>query len=234
MPFVDSPDALAALFGSVLPIGEVLPFGDPGAPEDHVVFEWIGLADYVNEWNGKQATRGANVTSVDAAIRYRTPDGTTEIALVEWKYTESYPHVTPKPDPAKHAVRRARYEGLWGSVVRTDQLDLEELFVEPIYQMLRQQMLAHEMEQARELGADRVRVVYAAPGANTALWRSLATTALRSVGCDDVRNLWQVLRLEPDRFAWLDTAGFVAPAAPTSAEFKDRYAHLTAGTELQA
>jgi hypothetical protein len=30
----------------------------------------------------------------------------------------------------------------------------------------------------------------------------------------------------PDRFAYLDSAVFVSEAAPTSAEFKDRYGHL--------
>jgi hypothetical protein len=43
-----------------------------------------------------------------------------------------------------------------------------------------------------------------------------------------VRELWDALRLEHDRFSWPDTASFVAPDAPTSDEFKDRYAHLAA------
>ena len=172
--------------------------------------------DYLNESKGGKRTRGANVTSVDAAIRYVAPDGATEIALIEWKYTEAYPSPSPKPDAAKNATRRSRYEDLWGSVVRTDLLDLEDLFVEPIYQMLRQQMLAHEMEQAHELGADRVRVVYAAPAANAALWSSLSTPTLREFPdpgtegpVDDIRLVWDALRLEPDRFVHLDTAWFV-------------------------
>lgn len=231
MPFVDDPQSLAAIFGSVLPIETVLPCGDPGAPDDHVVFELIGLVDYLNEWNGKLPTRGANVTSLDAAIRYVASDSAIEIALIEWKYTESYLSVSPKHDAAKNATRRKRYENLWGSVVRTDLLDLDDLFVEPIYQMLRQQMLAHEMEQAHELGADRVRVVYAAPAANTELWTSIANSELRSVGRDDIRELWDTLRLVPDRFTWLDTAALVAPDTPTSTEFKDRYAHLDAEGE---
>lgn len=233
MPFVDDPQSLAELFAPVLPIETVVPFGDPGAPNDHVVFEWIGLVDYLNESTGAKRTRGANVTSVDAAIRYVASDGAIEIALIEWKYTEAYPSPSPKHDAAKNATRRSRYEDLWGSVVRTDLLDLEDLFVEPIYQMLRQQMLAHEMEQAHELGADRVRVVYAAPAANLALWSSLATPKLREFhvpGSDapvgDITEVWGALRLEPDRFVRLDTASLVAPEAPTSGDFKDRYSHL--------
>ncbi|MBM3675200.1 MAG: hypothetical protein FJW88_09665 [Actinobacteria bacterium] len=232
-PLVNDPDALRVIFGSVLPIAEVLPFADPGAPDDHLVFEWIGLHDYLGEGGGKQRTRGANTTSADAALRYRAPDGTVEIALVEWKYTERYPAPHPDPTPSATATRRGRYAPLWDRVVRTDVLGLTDLFVEPFYQLLRQQMLAHEMELAGELDADRVRLVYAAPGANVALWSSFATPVLRDVVLPGrhapfthVLDLWRALLLEPDRFVWLDTARIVADDAPTSTELKDRYRHL--------
>jgi hypothetical protein len=238
MPFVTEPASLKALLRGVLPIEQVVQFDDPGAPEDHVVFEWIGLTDYLNEGNGKRRSRGANTTSSDAAIKYRTPDGETEIALIEWKYTESYPSPHPKPNDPSNATRRARYESLWGSVVRTDLLELDDLFVEPFYQLLRQQMLAHEMERNAELGAQRVRLVYAAPARNRALWSSLPTQKLRDLqlpttgkATSDVRELWDALPLEDDRFAWLDTASFVAAGAPTSVEFKDRYAHIAAPSD---
>jgi hypothetical protein len=91
MPFVHDADGLQTLFAPVLDIDQVLPFGDRDAPDDLVVFEWIGLHDYLHEGNGKPRTRGANATSTDGAIRYRTPDGSIEIALVEWKYTEFLP-----------------------------------------------------------------------------------------------------------------------------------------------
>ena len=97
-PFVRNPAALAAIFGKVLPIDEVLPFSaDGGAAHlssfdttDSVVFEWQGLENHLNEWVGTP-TRGSKATSADAAIRYRSTDGSIELALIEWKYTESYP-----------------------------------------------------------------------------------------------------------------------------------------------
>jgi hypothetical protein len=201
------------------------------------VFEWIGERDYLNEAAGKTRRRGALATSADAAIRYRALDGSIEIALIEWKYTESYTTPHPKPSEQANATRRRRYGPLWSSVVRTDLLELDDLFVEPFYQMLRQQMLAHEMERAREHDADRVRLVYAAPARNEALWSSFPTPKLKSLsrpGRDDVarnvRDLWDALLLEPDRFVWLDTAVFVAPSAPTSQQFKRRYKHLGPGS----
>jgi hypothetical protein len=233
MPFVDDPASLKTLFESVLPIDKVVPFGDPGAPDDYVVFEWVGLHDYLHEGNGKPRTRGANATSVDAAIRYRTPSGDIEIGLIEWKYTESYPLTQIDPADPKNVTRRKRYESLWEAVVRSDQFELHDFFAEPVYQLFRQQMLAHEMEKAHELHAAKVRVVYAAPGANAALWSSIPTNKLRTLvlpssgePTTDLRELWDALRLEEDRFMWFDTAALVAPDAPTSAEFKDRYGHL--------
>jgi hypothetical protein len=100
---------------------------------------------------------------------------------------------------------------------------LEALFVEPVYQLLRLQMLAREMERSRELGADRVRLVWATSAANEALFASVPAWA---DGFTDVRDLWRSMQIEGDRFGWLDTACFVDPDAPTSDEFKARYGHI--------
>lgn len=48
-----------------------------------MTFEYIGPTDYFNEGNGSARTRGSMCTSVDAAFRYRTREGLTELALVE-------------------------------------------------------------------------------------------------------------------------------------------------------
>jgi hypothetical protein len=225
MPFVDNPTALNWLFGDLLPIREVLRFGDPQAPDDHVAFEWIGLDDHLGEGEGRPRTRGARTTSADAAIRYRTPDGGVEIALIEWKYTEAY--LDAEEDPDKRTTRLRRYGPRWQRAVRTDVVRLEALFIEPVFQLLRLQMLAREMECRQELGADRVRLIWAAPAANDALFASVP----RWAGFTDVRDLWQAMQVEPGRFDWLDTARFVEADAPTSTEFKTRYAHLASGAE---
>lgn len=88
------PDDLARVLGTVLDVAEVLPFDASTSSlfdrTDHVVFEWVGLENHLNEWQGKSGTLGANNTSADAAVRYRTSSGDIEIALIEWKYTEQY------------------------------------------------------------------------------------------------------------------------------------------------
>jgi hypothetical protein len=248
-PFVDRPDDLKRIFGSVLPIDEVLPFDAPGSSPyertDHVVFEWPGLVSHINEWTGSTPSRGAYSTSLDAAIRYRTTAGRIEIGLIEWKYIERYSNGHLSGDSEKQATRRERYIKAFSDPegpIRGDLFDYEEYFFEPIYQLFRQQLLAWRMEQAHELGADIVRVVLVAPGANSAFWDSLPTVGWRELAGGDpfgvVKAFASVLR-RPDRFCYLDSATLVDQSSPLGDDFKARYGHLgsTIGlpkTELSA
>ena len=87
MPMANDPRLLVAAFGQVLPIGEPLPIED----RRYLTFEYIGAADHLAEAKpGIARERGRFCTSTDAAIRYHRPGGGIEIALIEWKYTESY------------------------------------------------------------------------------------------------------------------------------------------------
>jgi hypothetical protein len=234
-PFVSSPGALARMLGTVLDIADVLPFGaetaSPFDRTDHVVFEWIGLANHLNEWRGESGTRGANNTSADAAVRYRTPAGQTELALIEWKYTEQYLGHELSGGETSKAVRAARYVDLLAdedSPIRTDLVGLDDLLVEPFYQLMRLQLLAWRMETAHELDVDRVRVVYMAPSANGELARSFNRPSLRALAgpSGSVFDAWRALLRRPDRFVFLDTAALVTPDAPPSAEFRARYGHI--------
>jgi hypothetical protein len=228
-PMIRDGESLKQFFGGVLDIATVLPFGDLAFdPEDLMVFEWVGLDNYLGEWSGKLPTRGANVTSTDAAIRYETSDGSVEVALVEWKYTEEY-HGKRLNKERTTKVRMPRYrERFLSGPYRTDRIQYEDLFVEPLYQMMRQQLLAHAMEEAHELGAERVRVVYAAPSRNSELRTSLLDVHKAATASDDLIDVWQGMLRDDfaDRFHYLDTAALVAPAAPTSEEFRTRYGHI--------
>jgi hypothetical protein len=242
-PFVDDPDALRRMFRTVLPIGEVLPFGADTVSAhdqtDHVVFEWTGLEDYLGEHPGRSATRGAHNTSADAAIRYRTPAGGIEVALIEWKYTEEYLGSALHGGETKTAVRRELYRPLFADLdgpLRTDLIPYEDLFVEPFYQLMRLQMLAWAMEQAHELGAEIVRLLVVAPSANVALGQSFNRPSQRSLGegfgalsfarPETVFHAWRAMQRRPDRFTFLDSSFLVAPDSPVSEEFKARYGHI--------
>lgn len=236
-PLVDQPDALRRLFEPHLSIGEVVPF-DASTPSpfdatDHVVFEWNGAHDHLGERGGTAGTRGAHSTAVDAAIRYRTEAGDIEVALIEWKYTEQYRGHRLSGGAASMQTRYGRYRRLFDdpdAPIRNDVVDYHSLFREPLYQLMRQQLLAWRMEQARELGAERVRLVVVAPSLNHELATSYEPEALKGaaeLGDDPtVHEIWRQLLRRPDRFVYVDGTDFVAPGAPTSDEFKARYGHI--------
>ncbi len=231
-PFVGRPAALAEVFAQMLPIGEVVPFGAATANgfdrSDCVVFEWIGLRDYLGERTTGRGSRGSHTTSADAALRYVNYDGDVEVALIEWKYTERYLGQELDGDDAYMVTRKDRYRALWqdpDGPLRTDLIPYDDLFVEPFYQLMRLQMLASEMEKDPEVGASVVRVIIVAPMRNLELAQSFNRESQHELGAD-VWRAWAVMQQRSNRYNVLDSATLVGPEAPTSAEFKDRYGHL--------
>lgn len=215
---VRNPAQIVRAFGPVLgtvEVGQV----EPGR---WLTFEYIGSADHLNEAVGGIRTRGAHCTSVDAAFVHRTADGVRELVLVEWKYTEHYRQRSA--EPAKDAVRLGRYGHLLtapeGPIV-DGLVPFVELLQEPLYQLMRQQLLAHELEKERAHGVDRVRVAHVMPAGNCAFHQSLYGDQVRQLGAT-VGEVWHRLLRRPDRFVEIDSAVFVDPAI-TSADYVERY-----------
>jgi hypothetical protein len=215
---VTDPARIVRAFGDVLGIDEVLQI-EPGR---YLTFEYIGPTDYFGECPGGTRTRGAHCTSVDAAFLHRAVDGVVELVLVEWKYTESYR--PRKPDPKKDAVRFGRYGGAFADPdgpVRSDVLSFEHVLDEPFYQLVRQQILAHELEKAAAEGASRVRVVHVLPKGNLEYQQSLTRPEHRALGAG-VSEVWSKLLRHSERFLSLDSAVFLDPEI-TSYEYVTRY-----------
>lgn len=159
--------------------------------------------------------RGFGRTSIDAAFRYRTPEGVHELALVEWKYTEAY---SARGLSGNDAGKQAKYGDLWrdptgpirSAEVGDGELSLDDVLVEPFYQLVRQQLLAWRLEQTGV--ADVVRVLHVTPAGNTAYQASLPRPKLRALG-PSVKDVWGAM-LRPsfaDRSLWLDSARFLEP-----------------------
>jgi hypothetical protein len=164
-------------------------------------------------------------TSVDAAFLHRGTDGVVELVLVEWKYTESYR--VRSAEPAKDAERLRRYADLLADPegpVRSEVLSFEHLCDEPFYQLVRQQLLAHALEQDGAEGAERVRLVHVSPAGNLAYQQSLARPEHRALGAT-VSEVWQQLLRHPSRFVSMDSAVF-ADADITSSEYVARYGRV--------
>ena len=212
------PERVRRAFGAPLGIAEVLEI-EPGRA---LTFEYIGPTDVFGESPTGARVRGTHCTSVDAAFLHHRHDGLCELVLVEWKYTEHYE--LRRPDPRKDEVRWRRYGAAWSaedSPVRPDVLPFALVLDEPFYQLVRQQLLAHELEKAGAHGADRVRVVHVLPAANDAYRSSLVRPEHRAAG-RSVSEVWQRMLRRPDRFVPLDAAHFV-DAGITSQEYVRRY-----------
>lgn len=111
--------------------------------------------------------------------------------------------------------------------MRTDVLSFELILDEPFYQLVRQQLLAHELEKAGAHDADRVRVLHVLPAANDAYQASLVRPEHRSVG-GTVSQVWQRMLVRPDRFVPVDSAMFLDEEV-TSAEYLLRYGPTQGG-----
>lgn len=220
---VSDPDRIKLAFGGVVDIAEVLHIEDGR----FLTFEYIGPTDYFGEGirNGKEVgrRRGANCTSVDAAFLYRTTANVTELALVEWKFTESY--LDPKERSASSdAVRIDRYAADFGASegpIASDVLPIDLLLDEPFYQLVRQQLLARRLETFRVLDAEVVRVLHVLAPANTGYQDSLARAEHRALGAT-VDDVWTKLLRTPNRFLHIDPSVFLEPSV-TSDDYVDRY-----------
>ena len=218
--------ALRWFFGGVLDIAETVPVGTPEAPNALVSFEWIGDGNPLGEWRNGRGARGTRDTSVDAVIRYNTSHGDQELALIEWKYVEDYRAY--RYDDRKLPLRLRNYRPFLedpNSPIRTD-IDQADLICEPIYQLMRLQLLAWRTE-LHDQSLSAVRLVVVAPGRNAGYHQAIPKRLSASASCPPttVADLWQGLLSRPDRFAAIDSARLLTSEAPTSDEFKARYRH---------
>jgi hypothetical protein len=201
-PFADEPEALAALLRPVFPqLRRVLPFAAEG---QYLAFEWIGERNYLCERvpKGGRRTRGANFTSADAAVQFERVDGKVQTVLIEWKYTESYSGaslVRSKSGTDRTGIYTRLYERDDFPLDKSALSSFGALFVEPFYQLLRQQCLANGMERAREHGADVVSVLHIAPLCNRDFAR-VTSAELAGLG-PGVIAVWKRLVQREDRFA---------------------------------
>ena len=193
-PFTDKPEAIKELLKPLYPnIKKMLPMED----DYYVAFEWIGMHDYLEEMkmrNNKKRNRGANCTSADAAVRFELDDGSIQIVLIEWKYTESY-YSTPLKTAKSGRARTKIYEPFYLKddcpLNKTMIADFKNLFFNPFYQLMRQQFLAHEMKLNCELGANMVSVLHLAPQANKDFKR-VTSPAFKPYG-DSAMEVWSEL-----------------------------------------
>jgi hypothetical protein len=244
MPLALRADVLSQLIGEAFRMAPPRMLPVEAGPDDQewfVGFEWTGNKDYLGEWpRGGRATRGANATSADAVVRFEGANG-PETVLVEWKYTESYgaplqDRRSPDGLTGGNLTRAARYEEKAfdpAGPIRADlELRLEDFFWEPFYQLLRQQMLALQIE--KDTG-ERTRVLHISPRENIALHKvtSPALQKVAGVPFTDAFDAFQTCLVAPgdgvSRFTSVYTEDLFGPVLrsmpedPWASYILDRY-----------
>jgi hypothetical protein len=130
----------------------------PDFEHGYIGFEVVSKNSYLGEVaDGKEQTRGANCTSVDAMMTGVLRNGKKIQVLIEWKYTELYPKLD-KSAGSSGTTRKNRYDNLIDDndspLNRT--VSIDNFYYEPFYQLMRQTLLAWQMikNKANELYAD--------------------------------------------------------------------------------
>lgn len=176
LPLANYPDLLATWIDHVAGVSGA----EPVAIEERhgiprlIAFEWFPPeTDYLNEASGGVRPRGANSTSVDAAITFRLGNQ-LRLLLIEWKYIESYGSNRNDEHKKGDPTRLQRYHNIWKrphGPLRSDiEIDnLSDLFLDPWYQLLRQQMLAYHAETDPLSNYDHVTLLHISPSKNTSL-----------------------------------------------------------------
>jgi hypothetical protein len=252
-PLAADKERLSALVGHALGIvaPEMLPVDPRPRPDGkhwYVEFEWNGGGkDFLNESrHGKPLPRGSNSTSTDAVVRFQH-GGRTELLLIEWKYTEQYGAPLASKNRTSdgktgtsnsNETRTKRYAKIAfapDGPIRSDLgLKLDDFFYEPFYQLLRQQMLAFQLQKSPDDKVSRVRVLHISPSGNRALHR-ITSPALRKFGSDDAFEVFRdKLLVRPDDFEYRNTEALFGPllaAAPPgdpwASYLTSRYGFLT-------
>ncbi len=131
-----------------------------------VGFEYGGRKDYLrshlHELNGSTQPHS---TYPDFYFRFRRTDGKIQTVIGEWKYTEDHRYSARK---LKSRLKRKieEYIPFFRNLNLPKNLDHYELAFDPFRQIARLQLLANEMEKAREGHADEVSLLLVTPKAN--------------------------------------------------------------------
>lgn len=229
LPLATRPEILALLVQSAIggdrPTMLPVAASKQGAPL-FVDFEWLGEKDYLNEWPKRgMPTRGANSTSVDALVRFEC-NGRQEALLIEWKYTESDAGAIANKAPANpvagktygNGTRRKRYQSIAfapsGPVKSDLGLSVDDFFFHPFFQLLRQQILAYQLQEDADDPAQRVRLLHITPAANLAVRKIRAgalSTIAKDAGITDAFKLHRRLLADPGDFISQSTESLFAP-----------------------
>jgi hypothetical protein len=178
-----------------------------GSDIGYVDFEVIGGKNYLGE---RLHTRGANSTSVDAVMLAELNNNKRKLFFIEWKYVESYSS-SSKAEGDSGKTRMKTYSSFLNlSDCPIKPSNIEGLFTEPYYQLMRQTLLAHEMTKAKEYNADSYIHIHVIPRNNLEL-KNVNTAEGKLLG-KTLEETWRNVLKSPNLYIAIDPEDFLKPA----------------------
>jgi hypothetical protein len=143
-------------------------------------------------------------------VRFRTVDKKVHIVLPEWKLCERYDNRTQYIRTSirgtdRVAIYRPQMD-LGGLQIVLGATRFEDLFFEPLDQLMRLQLLASGMEREREMDADVVSVLHIAPRANEGLLNQ--ALSLNVAPGETIGVVWPAI-VKPGRFRSVATEDLI-------------------------
>ncbi len=168
-----------------------------------VEFEFIGQDRYLME---KGWARGANCTSVDAAMLGMTDKGKTILFLIEWKYTEYYPVKNLKLEARSRIYDPFLIDPVNSPFIQP--LDTDAMYYEPFYQMMRQTLLGSLCVKHRDHGCDDYMHVHVIPEGNLELRNNVTSPNLPG---PDITQAWTRILKNPDKYCCVTPEDLLIP-----------------------
>lgn len=136
------------------------------------------------------------------------------LLVIEWKYLESYVHRSVATS-ARGVDRVATYRPLLERAdcpIAVDDINL--LFYEPYYQLMRQTLLAWQMVEHREFDAHDWLHVHVVPEGNARL--RARDSAPEELAGETMSDVWRSVLGEPERYRSMTPSGLVAEIGDTA------------------
>lgn len=177
--------------------------------DGYVEFEFIGCKNYLGE---KSWTRGANCTSVDAAMIGRKTDGKRVLFLIEWKYTESY--------SSTDGFMEAKGEVYDNLIINVNSpftnMNLRAYYFEPFYQLMRQTLLAWKLIENQDHSCSEYCHIHVIPDGNRELLDKITSPELNKGIADNKEDrmieAWKSTLKNPDKYIHRSPEEFLEPS----------------------
>jgi hypothetical protein len=160
--------------------------------DGYVEFEFIGDKQYLKE---KSWQRGANCTSIDAAMIGLNSKGTRKIFLIEWKYTEDYPSGNKYID----ARSKVYDELIKDSGSPFKEVPVEAFYYEPFYQLMRQILLAWKLIENNDHECRYYHHIHVIPKENKELLQNITSPYLKGDN-HNISEAWKSTLKNPDKY----------------------------------